>query len=328
MKYYSIDNGGFDFIGYYPIDRQPWNFHAGNSPFIYRQISASLTFLFWKLHLFYVPKGSWPVRAGMDPNVLYAAVTVNWLCLVNTAVVTSFAAESMKRFASCAWPLLAGLLCFLQMLTQQVVITGLTEGPSWLLIAAGLYFYLRRWIVPLGAVIALSILQRELVALIFAAITVALAIRDATDRRWHLTVLAISSTAICAYLLMRGITAPSRTYEFQLSPASFFEFLSNTTRVTNRNFLMQGLLSQNLIAVWGIAWLANRRSRETRITDWSLAAGTAIVALVFVCLGALSAINNTGRLLALLTPLIATLIAAEGDAATRPDATADRVQAS
>lgn len=91
---------------------------------------------------------------------------------MTAAVVAGLIAEQMLGRRSLLAAALAGLLCLLSFHTQFVVISGDTEGVSWLMMALAFFAYLRGVEWAIGALLALAAVQRE--AMIVAMGSIAL----------------------------------------------------------------------------------------------------------------------------------------------------------
>jgi hypothetical protein len=315
-KYYLPDAGGQDFYAYYQIYTDPLDFQAASPPFVFRQLSAVLVFLVWKAGIYYPLKIAYHAY-GVDQRVFFAAIFVNYVGL--TACATAIAAATQKLLPGRgeAWPLLGGALCFFDFSAQQAVLTGLTEGVAWLLLAIGLIGYLNRSRATILTVLALSILQRELISIIFAVFAAGMMMRRREAWRFHLLIIAAAVAAFLAYVALRlsGIAPPA--YENQLDPRAILGSLLDWRREATADMLFQVFLAQNLLIALAAAWTWRRLARRGRgaAPDWPLEAMTAAtfaVALVVVviCFGTLSNPAGAGKDLALLTPLVAPLLAA------------------
>ena len=315
-KYYLPDAGGQDFYAYYQIYTDPLDFQAASPPFVFRQLSAVLVFLVWKAGVYYPLKIAYHAY-GVDQRVFFAAIFVNYVGLTACATAVAAATQKLLPDKGEAWPLLGGALCFFDFFTQQAVLTGLTEGVAWLLLAIGFVGYLNRSRVTILIVLALSVLQRELIAIIFTVFAAAMVLRRREARGFHLLVVGAAAAAFLAYVALRlsGVAAPG--YEDQLNPQAVLRNLLDWRRDATADVLFQALLAQNLLialaAVWGWRRLAGRRRGAPG--DAPLDAMTAAIfavaaAVVVICFGTLSNPAGAGKDLALLTPMVAPLLAA------------------
>ncbi len=307
-KYYTPDYGGRDYYHYVAIYKHPLNFKAGDAPFAYRQLSAILTNVVWRLGIYRDTKIAF---ASADPRVFFAAIFANWLALVACATVVAATSRILVSNAGDGWSLLAGALCFFDFFAQQGVLAGLSEGVSWLLVAIGFLGWVRRSLPILATVIVLSIVQRETIPVVFGALSVFGMLLQRDAWRFHLKVLAISVIAILLYLGMRlGWPAPSNLR--QLSPASFVYLIGDWPRLLTRDGLFQVFLTQNLLIGLGVAaavaaFATSGRTAGQRADPTVAALYLTTVALLLVGVGALEQSNSIGRVLSILTPIAAPL---------------------
>jgi hypothetical protein len=315
-KYYLPDAGGQDFYAYYQIYTDPLDFQATWPPFVFRQLSAVLVFLVWKSGLYYPMKIAYHAY-GVDQHVFFAAIFVNYVGLTACATAVAAATQKLLPERGEAWPLLGGALCFFDFSAQQAVLTGLTEGVAWLLLAIGLVGYLNRSRATILIVLALSILQRELIPIIFAVFAAGMLVRQHEARGFHLLIIAAASAAFLAYVALRlsGIAAPGN--ENQLDPHSILRNLLDWRRYASADVLFQAFLSQNLLIALAALWAWRRLVGRGRgaagdgpLNAMIVATLAVVPVLVVICFGTLSNAAGAGKELALLTPLVAPLLAA------------------
>lgn len=312
--------GTGDFDRYYPMDRSPLNFHVAPAPFVLRQVSAVLTYLTWKAHIFYPSRIAFRDPA-YDQRIFFAALFVNWICLVLAAVTAGLIAEEMlgRRAASAAH--LAGLLCLLSFHVQSVVLSGLAEGPGWLLLALGFLACLRRAPALLACILALAVFERETVLLALGILSAGDAWRHRhrsgeadQAQRFRMQALFASLLGLALYVALRHMLPG---YENQTSPAGLFHGLRETR--FNGDLLFQGLLTQNVVLIALAAWW-NGRDPATRRMPWLLPLLATLGLLDAVGLAA-GVSNNIGRIGGILTPCFAAIAAAcllDADASGHP----------
>jgi hypothetical protein len=313
-KYYLPDFGGSDFYAYYESYTHPLDFQAADPPFVFRQLSAVLVFLVWKAGIYYPTVIAFHAH-GVDQRVFFAAILANYAALTACAVVVAAIAGRLLAARGGPWPLLAGALCYFAFSTQQAVLTGLTEGVSWLLLALGFLGYLNRSRATILVVLALSVLQRELIAVIFAVFAAGMLAFGRRERGFHGLVIAAACAAFAAYIALRlsGLAPPG--HEAQMDPRAIIRHLLNWRGYLTGDVLFQVFLEQNLLialaAVW--AWLRFIRRRPAGVDDLGpmvVSVYAAALVLVVAGFGALSGPNSTGKGLALLTPIVAPLLVA------------------
>jgi hypothetical protein len=296
---YKYGDGGADFGRYYPMYLHPFDFHVAQSPFVYRQLSAVATWLVYRAHIYY-PNHIAFHDPRYDQRVLFAAMFANWWAVIAAAFFTTLAVERRLGRRPSLVPLISGLLLLLSFELQFDLITGLTDALSWALIAACFYFWNRRSPAALGLLLAASILQREVLPLVFVVFAVVEMARRRRPDRFQLGTAAWGMACFAAYLVLRRWIVPVPGYEEQLSlPAQ----LSTLARFhLSGDFLFQALLSQNLLFVYLLfcllLWLRARRLE--RYLPHLLAAFAVLAAIgIGTGIG-----NNVGRVAALLTPIV------------------------
>lgn len=313
-------SGTNDFRHYYWMDRAPFNFQVAPSPFVLRQGSAVLTWLVWKAHIYY-PNDIWFSDPRYDQRVFFAALFANWVCLVLAALVAGRIAETMLGRRSFLAALLAGLVCVLSFHTQFVVISGDTEGLSWLLMAVGFLAYLRNreWVV--AGVVAVAIVQRE--AVIVALGLVAgfdLVRRRGEFRGMRLRIVAWALLCFAVYLLLRHVI-PGNGH--QVRAAGVLASLGRL-RLT-RAMLFQSFLNQNVVL------LALGAAGAARIRGAGAPSGSGgylpLLLATWGCLAFLAACAgldvDVGRIAGITIPLFAAsaavdLVRAEGERLASP----------
>ncbi|HEY2482632.1 MAG TPA: hypothetical protein VGI30_10610, partial [Caulobacteraceae bacterium] len=269
----------------------------------------------WKLGFYYNTRIAFAVH-GYDQRVFFAAIFTNWIALVACATIAAAATRALIPTGGETWPLLGGALCFFDFFAQQGVLAGMSEGVSWLLVAIGFLGWVRRSLQVVAIILCLSIIQRETIPIVFGALSLFMLRVPQESRRFHVNVLAISVVAFLAYIGMRLAYSPLPGNEQQLSPTSFLYLLSHWNRLATREGAFQVFLSQNLlICLGGITALtvlagpgAPARPRSA-IDPTTVALLLTAFVLTAVGIGTLSQSNNIGRVLSILTPITAPLLA-------------------
>jgi hypothetical protein len=308
LLYFSYRNslpwdGTGDLLHYYPMYLSPLDLRATEAPFVLRQISAVLTHLVFRAHI-YMGETIRFVDPEYDQRVFFAALLTNWVCLVLAGAVAGAIAEQILGRKNQLVALVAGFLCLLSFHCQYVVISGITEGPNWLLIALGFLAYLRQAKLPLAAVLVAAIFQRETILIAFCVIAAFDLVRRERDRGFRLAVLGVAATCFGVYLGFRR-AIPGREYQMNLA-----ELVDNLAHPhIDRGLIFQGLLTQNiaLIAIVAGVAAAGRTAAKVRWLPMML-----VTLAVLDLVGVAAAIgNNIGRVGGILTPIFAGLAAAE-----------------
>jgi hypothetical protein len=266
----------------------------------------------WKLGVYHQMQIAF-ARQGYDQQVFFAAVLVNWMALTACAVVVSSIAERLIPAAGEAWPLLAGAFCFFAFYAQPGVLAGLTEGLSWLLVAAGFLAWLRRSLAAVAAVLCLSVVQRETIPIVFAVLSASMLFLRPQERRFHAGVIGASAAAFLAYVYLRLVWAPAPDNGQQLGLGSFAHQLQQWPRLLNWQSALQIVLTQNLLI--GLALACASLTARRRASAWPtqaliIALYLTAVVLMVLGVGTLRQSNNIGRVVSVLTPIAAALLAA------------------
>ena len=293
-------SGTNDFQHYYWMDRSPLNFHVAPSPFVLRQVSAMLTWLVWKAHIYY-PNDIWFSDPRYDQHIFFAALFTNWICLVGAALIAGIIAEEMLGQRSFLAATLAGLLCILSFHTQFVVISGDTEGASWLMMALAFLAWLRRAEWAIALLLALAVLQREALIVAIACIVGLEMLRAGRPfARASIRILLYAALCFAAYLVLRRLV-PGNNHQVQ-------GILGNLRRVRpTRAMLFQSFLNQNVVLIALGAALASRTGSPMRRLGchrWlpMLLATWICVAFLALCAGL---DVDIGRIAAITVPLFA-----------------------
>ena len=314
-KYYVPDFGGTDFYEYYSMYLQPLHFDVAKSSWIYRQLSALVVHFIWKLGVFYDTTISFS-REGFDKRVFFAAILSNYIALICTAVVSAFATDAICRDRNEWCSITAGMLCFFGFFAQPGVLTGLTEGLSWLLVSIGFLGYVMRSFIPICVVLCLSVFQRETIPIVFGVFSAVGLIFHRGERRLDGVVLLCSLTSFATYIFIRSVLIPVTGNEDQISPSAILSSLEIWQTKVTKDFIFQALLSQNLLILLATMWavLATSRAFKSRPDlPWAHTSEISVFlsafSLIVVGFAAGIQVNNIGRVLAILTPIVSSLLA-------------------
>lgn len=290
------------YSNYYFMYLSPLDLHAAPAPFVCRQISAVLTHLVLRSHIYFRNKIAIPGK--YDPHVLFAAMLTNWVFLILAAWLAGLIAEEEIGEKNAVAALTAGFLCLLAFQAQFFVIAGGTEGVSWFLLAAGFFAYLRRARLPLLLILVLSIFQRETVIFALGVIAALDLILTGKEKRFRLQVCVGAVICFAAYFVARRLFIPG--YDDQTHLTAMISSLRHLR--LSRTLLSQAILTQNTMALFlAVAWLGRREAVFNHV--WvPILLGT-IIAIDFMGL-AVGIEDNLGRVVAILVPILAGLAAA------------------
>ena len=294
----------YDFLYfYYPMYQEPLDLSAAGAPFIYRQVSALATHALYAAGFYYPNEVAFSDPA-YDPRVFFAALSANFFALVGSAALSG--GITKLETGGFVFPLVAGLLCLLSFHSQSVVITGLTEGMSWLFFAALYLMYAQERRAAFAVVLAVSIFQRELIPVAFALIAAFSLLIGVGNRRYNRFVLATSLLCFGAYLLipLYLVAAPGFENQFSLS-----FLIGNLIRgpIGMHDLAFLVLLSQNVILIAvltaAVVWFRSDAPPKALLVLILTFASILIIGLA-EGIGA-----NIGRAASLLSPAFAALAA-------------------
>lgn len=236
--------GGNDFRSYHTMVLDPLNFGAVRTPFAMQQLTAVIAHVILKSGFVFsndIAFDHFSVFEGVSyrADVFFSLLLANFLRLVAAGgfVYVTVARATMERNSAGRTDGLAldgvslpgvsavGLMLLSGPLMFHVVVP-LTEGWSWFLVAAGVYFYRANGRSAYAALLVLpaAVFQRELVPPIFAVLAGAELLSRRRDlapprRRFLTALLAASVAAMAAYFVLRASVLPvPRTDLQQISP--------------------------------------------------------------------------------------------------------------
>lgn len=295
-----------DFLdSYYRMYQNPLDFTAADARHVYRQISAVIT------HALFVAGIDYPNEIAFndpafDARIFFAALATNYFGLVSAATLAG--GVTKLESGGFVFPLLAGLFCILSFHSQIVVITGLTEGVTWLFFAALYLLYVRENRAIFAILLALSIFQREMISVVFGLIAAFSLLTGLRTRRYNQFVLAASILCFGTYALMRLYIIPAPGPEEQLT---FSNLIGNlmSIRIPLRDLVFRVLLPQNVmlisIAIAAVVWVrAGAPPRELFVLLLTFAAILVIGLAEGIVIG-----SDIGRVAGLLSPAFAALAA-------------------
>lgn len=312
-KHYVPWSGGTDFFHYYPMYQTPLDFEQAMAPFVYRQLGAIITNTIFKAGFYYHNE-----IAFTDPDysqrIFFSALFSNYIALLLTATIVSETVSHKLGRLLLVPPIIGGLLCFLSFFTQQTVITGLTDGWSWLLIALGFYGYVSRKPLPVISVLILSIFQRETIPIVFFVLSsidafIAAARRD-FESFYVMTAIA-SVLSFIGYLSVRIVLLPAEGYSHQLDAKQMLPSILGYFP-PSKDLVMQGVVSQNIFFIFiaTVIFLAILEKRNQKpvgrfLVDSGLIQVCGVLLVLYVVGLAAGVGNNIGRLGAMITPIVA-----------------------
>jgi len=327
-KFYQPAGGGTDYYLYYPMYRWPLNLHAAHAPYIYRQVSAVLTHLIYEYGPYYHTAIAF-VQAGYDQRIFFAALLTNDLALLACATITAITTQRLSPGLPRSAVLFAGAFCYLEFFAQQCGMGPITDGVAWLLMAIGFLGYVSGSLITVAVAMTVCIVERESIPLMLGAFAGVRLVLSPDHRRFDAAVIALSAAAFAAYFAMRTAWLPVAGHPLQTHAAGYLRGLSRWRRSMTANVLFQDFLTQNLLILLGLTLGWRRLSRAPPlarpIRQLIVALFVTAGVMVVVCIAAETTI---GRIVTMLTPVAAPLLALALFAEEAPPAPADaRTQA-
>ncbi len=306
-KYYSPDFGASDFYAYYKMVLNPLDLDVAPSPLIYRQFSTLISFLIWKMDIFYNMKIAY-VHEGINQKVFFAFILSNYLSLLLTAFIVSKIVDLEIGKVTILAPIVGGILCYLSFGTSVYVLTGLVEGWTWFFIALAFYAFKKDNLYLFIFVMILAIFQKEVISIIFGVISAVFFLFKYNDRfnKRYLKYFIISLLSFIIYILMRKVFIPVEGFENQLSGSLLVETFLNYSIFTS-NKLFTTIFSQNLLFIYMMFTLIAIYYRLVKIDI--LLALLSIWTLLYMIGMATDLGTNIGRILLVLSPLFSIYIA-------------------
>lgn len=283
---------------YYFMYLSPLDLNASPAPYVLRQLSAIATHLVLITHL-YVPDREAIAVPGRDPRVLFAAMLTNWIFLLLAAWLAGLIAEEELGQRNAVVALAAGFLCLLAFQTPFFVISGLTEGVSWFLLAAGFLAYLRRASRWLLLVMMLSIVQRESIFIVLGVIAACDLMIEREDRRFKVQTLVGAVVCFGVYFLIRRLGVHGSEHQTHITA-----MLTSLRHLPSAKvFASQMVLTQSTAILFFAAAFAGRHGTHLKRV-WVPCLLAAIIAMD--CVGvAAGIVSNMSRVLAILVPILA-----------------------
>jgi hypothetical protein len=202
------------------------------------------------------------------------------------------------------FPLLSGMICLLSFHSQSVIITGLTEGMSWLLLTAGVLAYLGRRSISVAIIVVFSLIQRETIIIVFGCIAIHALISGYRDYCMNINLLLWAMVSALAYIILRNFSGISGN-EHQTDPQTII--LTIGSFHLSKDIIFQGLVSQNILIAYVTTLAFDVQKTEDQIF-WLKTILLSFFALFVV--GIATGIgNNIGRICGILTPIGAALMA-------------------
>ena len=302
-KYFTPSIGYSDYFNYYKMYKDPLDLHAAVSPLVFRQISAILTNLTYNAGAHYNTTIVYSANKH-DMGIFFSALLVNYVALLGSAtLVSALIYGALRRNLPLA--LVGGVTVLLSFYATGGVLTGLTEGVSWLIFTLiFLCVSLRRWLVVAIGLILLSTFQRETISIAFLAMA---AVGFFTEKKSRLYFAPLMAASLCSFLLYIAMNiwisaAPRHGYELSLQ----FVIHNIENIRSNSGFLLQSIASQNVLVLLLGVTIINSKRRVIDVEYHMVFAAVAALTILGILAGEG---NSTGRIVAILTPALAVLFA-------------------
>ncbi len=312
--YIPLIGGGNDFYNYYKMYINPLDFTQTHAPFIYRQFSATITNIIYEWGIFYNTTISF-TDSQISQKLFFASILSNYLALVLTALTVSKTVDLYVK-NSFIYPLIGGAICFMSFGVSTYVLTGLTEGWTWFLIAIGFYS-LKSNNLKLFIIISLvSIFQKEIISIIlgiFSFIYFVYHFKYNESKNLHMFYIKtflISLGSFLTYIIVRKVLMPVDGHANQLSTDAWLNSFLNTN-FSEISFVIPTLLSSNLlyllISLFLIIFYKYKQDLNQLYKADFVAILFTVAGLYFI--GIITSIGtNIGRILLNLSPIISVII--------------------
>lgn len=297
--------GGTDVYSYYRL-YENWDFASVDSPFNQRLISSWCIYIVHLSGINYATETQ-IAQTGMDPQVYFSALLFNFICVVLTCWVMYRLIRNYFT-PNFLFAFLGGLLFMLGFGTLIFLITALSDALSVLMIAGILYFYLgkSKWQYVL---LALAIIQREYVFMIFGLVAFIEWFAKKEDRKYYLTVVIANVLCFAGYIVCRKTIFFTPRYEHQMAVGGFLANISHSIQDAGA-YVRQTLLLQNILALY-FAIVLYKVFRKIEFNRTYVVITFALLAEIIVLSLLIGLGNNTGRYFYMTTPVIIYFIAYE-----------------
>lgn len=304
-KHGTPEFGGLDVYSYYRLYSN-WDFASVDSPFNQRLISSWCIYVLHLSGVNYVTETE-VAKSGMDPQVYFSALLFNFMCVVMTCWVVY---RIIRKYVSrdFLFSFSGGLLFLLGFGTLIFLITALSDSLSVLMIAGILYFYLgkSKWQYLL---LALAIIQREYIFMIFGLIAFIEWLSKKEDRKYYLTVLAVNVLCFAGYIVCRKTIFFTPRYQHQMEVGGFIENITHSLHDAGA-YIRQTLLLQNILALY-FSIVLYKYFRKLSFNRTHVIIVFALLAEIIGLSFLIGLGNNTGRYFYMTTPIIIYFIAYE-----------------
>lgn len=302
LFYYSYkfslpDMGGADYFHYLHL-YENWDVQHTEAPFNMRLIGSYATYLVHTSGLNYNTETVFAqVHPELSQQVYFSALLVNYLCVVATAFILF---RTLRRMALGLVLSMAGALLFLLGFgTIFFLLKPANDACGVLLLAIAFGYYTRRsyWILP---VLALTILQREYVAIVFGVI--ALVEFYFSRQRYYIHVLVSAIAAFAMYFILRKTFFYSPLHDGQTKPGFFLQSLLHP-EVEWGPFVKQLALSCNLLMLYiAVVFYKKRRGLSFSIPHLACVCALFVQVLLMSIMAGFG--NNTGRIFYFSAPIL------------------------
>lgn len=243
-KFGLPDYGGDDFFSYYPLYRD-WDFAKVECPFNMRIISCFSIFLLNRIGLNYNTETAFmAMHPGYDHQVFFNAVLFNYICVILTCIVIYKTAKLISQNELFCF--LAGCIYLLGFGTLFFSLKPLSESSGILILSIGFYFYARKshWVFLL---FPLALFQREYIFIVFGI----LAAYEffLFRKKYYFWILLSSVLFFGIYFILRKTIFFTPRWNFQTSPASFLDALSDSG-IDPASFIKQSIFISNLFWIY------------------------------------------------------------------------------
>lgn len=319
---YGIPQKGWnDFFRYSNMVGNTGNFEVTISPFIYRQLTPALVTIVQKLGLFYnkdIMFDYFNNYQGIvySKNIYFSYLFVNWLALCLTGATIYLHFFLKERSLLSIGGILGIAFLLLSWGAQVFALSPENEGVSWLIIILiyVLAFHgIKKAEILISILLIISLFQRELISIMFFVIFATQLLYNTAspsfailNARRSLICSLMCAVTMTVYFLFFYIIDPHPGYANQRHLSAIIKgILSIPSLLTSVEYVRNAFLTLNAVFIWSIISVI-------AIVKFKLKTDIGVVISILITLTALFIIgnaaqigNNIGRILSLVTPILA-----------------------
>jgi hypothetical protein len=307
-KFHTLEHGGWDEYHYLKMAADPFNMDVAPAPNVFRQFGTTIAYLISKAGIYHETNINFR-HPEIDQRVFFAMLASNYLALLLTMVTIGRSLSIRVTHASFTLTALGGMLFIASWGPVNFGLTASAEAWTCFFIAVCFHACLTRNRLLFGAMILLSITQKEIVSIAFTVFLCCMAWQaEGVLRRRYLQMLLMSAGAFLIYYFVTNHLVEVSVFRDQLVPEKMPERWRAFT--FSKDMLLQTILLNSIFWTY-LATLGLARARGIAVPAdrKETIALLATLGAIYV-IGMLTGIGaNTGRITLVLSPVWAVLTA-------------------